>query len=130
MSKLVIKGAFHDEISRILHHNETETPHYMFTTTVEADNGSSKEYMAKMFAECISYDIQGFSDDYGECDTSIEFTVKRPQADIDKFHEERKQSLKYCISRLKKWCDHKEADKEQILTYLKAKDLNWIAEQM
>jgi len=131
MSKLTIKGAFHDEISRILHHNDTTTPSFMNTTTIDVENGASKEKMAEMFSTCLSYQIIPECDEYGtDGDGYIEFTVKRPQADIDKFHEDRKHSLKCSISRLKKWYDREDRpeDREQIKTYLIAKELNWILE--
>ena len=131
MKKIIIKGAFSDCIESIEHHNETKTPAHMRTTTIEADNDTPKEEMAKLFTECLWFDIQGYYDGMeNDCSTSIEFTVKRPQADIDKWHEERKEHLQYSINRLKKWCDNKEADKEQIITYLNHKKLEWIIEAM
>lgn len=133
MNKLIINGSFADEISRAIHHNDEKTPHFMNTTTVTADNESSKEYIAKMFTTCLGFNIVSVSDEYGndeDNDGYIEFTVTRPQEDIDKFHEDRKHSLKYSIKRLKKWSDTKEEWKEQINTYLVAKKLDWIVEAM
>lgn len=118
---LTIKGAFADCIGRILHHNNETTPKSMLTTEVSVDNDDSKVRIVELFMTCISFDIK---DDY------IEFTVKRNQEEIDKFHEERKYSLSCEIKQLRKWCDNKVEDKEQILTYLKAKKLDWIIESI
>ena len=119
--KLTINGAFKDCIDSILHHNNETIPHYMLTTEKTVDNDDNKETIVELFKTCISFDIK---DDY------IEFVIKRPQEDLDKFQEDRKNYLEYSIKQLKNWYDKKIENKEQILTYLKAKKLDWIIEKM
>lgn len=131
MKKISIHGSFADIISRIEHHNDTTTPHYMFTTEVTMDNDNSKEEIAEMFKTCLGFEIVAYGgDDDNEAEGSIEFTVKRPQAKIDEFHEDRKHLLKCNIKELKSKCDLKEEYKEEILIYLKHIKQDWIIEAM
>ena len=129
--KLTINGAFKDCIESILHHNNETIPHYMFTTEITMDNDNSKEELVEMFKTCISFEIQAYCGDYdNDTEGSIQFIVKRPQEDLNKFQENRKYSLECSLKRLKNWSDKKIENKEQIFTYLKAKKLDWIIEEI
>ena len=132
---ITIKAAFADEIGRVLHHNTSKPSHYIEQFEVEATNNSSKEKIAELFNTCLGFEIVSNVDEYGEEEAgTINFTMKKSQEEIDelriKFEVDRKNHVVYCIKRLKKWCDNKVEDKEQIEIYLKHKKLDWILEKI
>jgi hypothetical protein len=136
MKRITIKGAFADEISWIEHHTEYTTPSTQLTHyEVIADNNTSKEKMADLFKNCLSFDLVSNADEDGYDDgAEILFIFKKTQEEIDKVNEkfeaDRLHHIDCCISRLRKWSDDKVEDKEQIETYLKHKKLDWILEKI
>lgn len=135
MNKLTIKGAFADEISRLLHHSTSKPSYQLSIKEITVTNDNSKEEIAELFRTCKGFEILSDCDECGNDDEAyIEFIVERPQEEIDKAHTkfeaDRLNHIKYCIARLKKWSDNKVEDKEQIKTYLLAKKLDWILEEI
>jgi len=135
MSKISIKAAFADEISRVLHHNTSKPSQVIEHYEVEVNNDNKKEEIAELFNTCVGFEIVSDMDEYGNDEGGyILFTMKKTQEEIDKLHiefeEDRKNHIVYCIRRLKKWCDNKVEDKEQIEVYLKFKKLDWILDKI
>ena len=121
MEKLVINAAFADCIRAIISHNDKEVPEWLLTKEITLYDDNSKEEMIKLFGKCDSFAIR---------EGGVEFVVKRSQEEIDQYHQEQDDSLKYEIKKLKKWFNTKPEYQEQIEKYLKAKDLQWILDEL
>lgn len=121
MKKLVIKSDFNDCINRILECKDSTIPTWFLTKEITLNNNNNKDEIIELLNTCSSFSI---------VDNSINFKVKRSQSEIDRYHEEKAQLLKYNLLKLKKWFDKNIENRDQIKTYLKAKQLDWILDSI
>ena len=119
--KITILANFVDIISRIEQYDNETIPYYMHTKDIDKDNDTPKEELAKLFTECLGFDIE---DEY------ITFTVKRDKAELDNYIEEARHLKKCNIAELKKKCNLKEEYRTQIEAYLIHEKLDWILEEI
>jgi hypothetical protein len=115
MEKLIIKGAIVDCIDMLQHRRKYLLQIPNKTKIVEVDlNSLSKEDLINILNTSISY---YFEEDY------IYYTIDLTAEEKIQKEEEVKNGIKYDISRLKKWCESSEENKQQILNYLKVKNI-------
>jgi hypothetical protein len=115
MEKLIIKGAFVDHINMLQHSQKMLLEVFNKTKIIEVDlNSLSKEDLIIILNTSISY---YFENSY------IYYTINLTAEEKIKEEEDIKNGIKYDISRLKKWCEISEENKQQILNYLKVKNI-------
>lgn len=127
--RLIINGSYNDCIERIIHHREAiesnKIPLWLKTELYQLNEDDNKESFIELFKKCKNFYFQ---------DDGITFESERSEEELEKvvskYKNDSKISLKSNLNQLEKWFNMNEESKDQIETFLKAKDLDWILEEI
>jgi hypothetical protein len=114
-TKYTIKAAFVDCIEMLQHRRK------------ELKNVNNKikylgDCLHDLTKEELIHILNNYNYEFTE-NSYIEYTRKYTEEEIEKEKESIKRGINYDISKLKKWCERSEENKEQILSYLKRNNI-------
>lgn len=116
---ITIKVSFAECINRLIYF--TNPTIYTTKTVVLSKEDNSKEEIIQALKDSLSFEFG---------DESLECVVNRTEEEIQEQKQYAKNMVQYQITSLRKWCNRSEENKQQIFTYLKYKNLDWVIEQI
>lgn len=116
---ITIKASFAECTERLIYFINPTI--YTTKTVILSKEDNSKEEIIQTLKDSLSFD---FGDEYVEC------VVNRTKEEIEEQKQHAKRMVQSQIASLRKWCNISEENKQQIFTYLKYKNLDWVIEQI
>lgn len=115
---ITIKASFAECVDRLIYF--TNPTIYTTKTIVLSKEDNSKDEIIQTLKDSLNFEFRG---------EHLECVVNRTEEEIQEQKQHAKNKVQYQITSLRKWCNMSEENKQQIFTYLKYKNLDWVIEQ-